>query len=147
MTTLNLFKIVASVLLAASSLAATGATFNVDTLGKTVLFFDEAHGNQVEFYDQDGHCFLWYPGNRKAVPGRWVVNGQDICFQYGKNTYNPVTGAKGNDWYCSPIDKWKERVVDTVVGDTFSLSTTGVPYRLPAKPQFESISKMEKFGP
>jgi hypothetical protein len=146
MTTL-LSKLVALAALAGSGVAATAATFSVDAPGKTVLFFDEAHGNQVEFYDQDGHCFLWYPGNRKAVPGRWVVNGPDICFQYGKNTYNPVTGAKGDDWSCSPIYKWKERVVDTVVGDTFSLSTTGVPYRLPAKPQFESVSKVEKFSP
>lgn len=144
MPTLRLLTIAASIAIAASSPSATGASFSsVDVQGKTALFYDKGHGNQVEFYDPDGRCFLWYPGNTKAVPGQWLVSGQNICFQYGKNTYNPVTGEKGDDWHCEPIQEWKKDIVDTVLGDVFSLSLTGAPYQLPARPKFESITELK----
>lgn len=132
--------------MAAFSASSTGASFTVGALGKTVLFFSASHGNQVEFFDQNGNCFLWYPRNSKPVPGRWVMIEQEICFQYGKNTYNPVTGEGGGNWSCSPIAEWMERIVDTDVGDAFGLSQSGIPYKLPAQPKFESINEVKNFS-
>ncbi len=125
---------------AVTSATASAATFAVDSAGKTVLFFDEGHGNQVEFYSPDGRAFLWYPGNAKAVPGRWMINGEDICFLYGRQYLNPVSGKWGGEWNCSNIARWSERFVDTIAGDAFGLSGPALPFRLPAKPKYESMT-------
>ena len=123
--------------------AAARVPFTVDAPGKTVLFFDEAHGNQVEFYDQDGRAFLWYPGNAKVVPGFWEIQDEKICFLYGPDNLNPVTGKRGGKWYCSTIARWGDHIVDSVAGDVFKLSVSGLPFKLPAKPQYESIKQMK----
>ena len=140
----HILKIVLSIAMAAISVGSVGSTLSIDPKGKTVLFFDEAHGNQVEFYSHDGNAFLWYPGNSEIVPGRWILKGDDICFKYGRDTYNSVTDKQGGDWDCSALKKWSEHIVDVMPGDTFSLSLSGLPYRLPAKPKFESIARMKK---
>jgi hypothetical protein len=110
--------------------------------GKTVLFYDGGHGNQIEYYDPAGRAFLWYPGNAGAVRGRWRTTTEAICFLYGPNTYNPVTGQHGGSWECTPWDPYRRHITDVADGDVFELSTGAVPYRLQARPRFGSISEV-----
>jgi hypothetical protein len=124
----------------------SASTFTVGASGKTVLMYDASHGNQVEFYDKDGNCFLWYPGNTVPVRGRWEARGDQICFQYGPNTYNPVTRERGGHWDCAPVATWSVHVVDTVPGDVFGLSTK-LPAKLPAQPKFDSVAQLKRATP
>jgi len=80
------------------------ATHAASYSGNTFVYYGRAHGVQVEYYSANGRNYLWYPGNRRAVPGRWKLsNKKTICFQYGGNTYNPVTRKRGGRWECKPV--------------------------------------------
>ena len=108
--------------------------------GVTTMTFGASHGTQVEYLGAQGRSYLWYPGNRVILDGRWrytpfrtasaVLPG--ICFAYGANSYNPVTGARGG-WECEPVAVYRAHVVETVAGDIFGLSTRPEPpFDLPA---------------
>jgi hypothetical protein len=90
--------------------------------GKTLLFYDLAHGNQLEFLDPDGKCYLWYPGNPGVVVGHWRLDGEYILFQYGSNTYNPVTDTQGGRWEPTPLEVWTANIVDAQPDDVFGLA-------------------------
>ncbi len=115
---------------------------------KTVLFYEAAHGNQVEYYDPSGRSFLWYPNNKVVVAGRWEARGKNICFIYGENTYNPVSGSRGDSWRCTGFATWSKSIVDVEPGDGFRLSTSEAPpYRLPARRRFGSLSEVRSAPP
>lgn len=107
--------------------------------GKTVLFYDSSHGNQLEFLDVDGRCYLWYPSNPIALPGRWRFDGSNIAFQYGSNTFNPVTRVLGGGWEPTPLAFWTGSIVDVQSGDVCGLATGRIPYKLFPHPGFRSI--------
>ncbi|MDT3382538.1 hypothetical protein RNI52_34755 [Labrys neptuniae] len=107
--------------------------------GTTNMTFS-AHGTQVEFLSKDGRTALWYPGNGIVLQGRWRLVGADpttgfqdnICFQYGANTYNPLTLNYGGNWECEGIALYQGHVVERVAGDPFGLDKRGaVPFVLP----------------
>jgi hypothetical protein len=66
--------------------------------GYTNMSHDAGHGTQVEYLSPGGSAWLWYPGNSVILPGKWKRSGENICFAYTANSYNPVTGHKGGDW-------------------------------------------------
>ena len=116
--------------------AETRKTFQGGTNNMTF----SAHGTQVEFLSKDGRTALWYPGNGIVLPGRWRLVGADpttgfqdnICFQYGANTYNPLTLNYGGNWECEGIALYQGHVVERVAGDPFGLDKRGaVPFVLP----------------
>lgn len=107
--------------------------------GQTVLMYDPAHGNQIEFLDLDGRCYLWYPGNMSLVTGRWRIDDEDILFRYGWETYNPVTSTRGGGWEPVPLDDWVEGIVDMHPGDVCRLASLGIPGILRAQPPFDSL--------
>jgi hypothetical protein len=107
--------------------------------GKTVLFYDPSHGNQLEYYDPNGRCYLWYPGNRGVVAGEWRVEGEYLCFRYGTNTYNPVTREHGGDWERTLLRRWGTDIVDAAPGDVCGLATERIPYCLSRHPAFQSV--------
>jgi hypothetical protein len=104
-----------------------------------VLFYDPSHGNQLEYYAPNGRCYLWYPGNRGVVAGEWRAEGEYICFRYGANTYNPVTGEHGGEWERTLLERWGTNIVDAAAGDVCGLATGRLPYNLPRHPGFESV--------
>ena len=107
---------------------------------KTRVSFSEGHGTQVSYMNSTGRVFLWYPGNPVVVPGLWKIEEATIknltfaalCFQYGLDTYNPVTKERGGKWSCLPADIWARMEVDSADGDVFGLERRGgaVPFRL-----------------
>jgi hypothetical protein len=111
--------------------------------GKTVLFYERSHGNQIEYYDPGGGAFLWYPGNSRVVSGDWRPDDRGICLRYGANTYNAVTHEHGGAWGCATSESLDSDVVDSAQGDVFGLATGNIPYELPAQPRFGSIADVK----
>jgi len=110
--------------------------------GKTVLFYDRAHGNQIEFLDPNGCCHLWYPGNPVIIVGRWRVDESMIYFKYGWNTFNPVTDSAGGSWEGCPIDLWSTSIVDNAPGDILGI-TKWFPFELKQHPRIGSLRELK----
>jgi hypothetical protein len=100
---------------------------------KTNMSFAAGHGTQVYYLRPDGTEFLWYPGNAGIVRAKWKIVAYPIsnkpgreyasmCFQYGTNTYNPVTKQAGGNWECRLAHDKAQFVVDRVDGDVFGLA-------------------------
>lgn len=100
--------------------------------GRTIVFHDPLHGTQVEHYAAGGEAFLWYPGNRRTVPGRWEVRTakQRICFRYGTQTFNPVTRRRGGAWNCTPLRLHRRLARASCAGDPFGLASGRLPFVL-----------------
>lgn len=98
---------------------------------KTHMSFSRGHGTQVSFMHPDGLEFLWYPGNSVIVQGKWELRSTqtesardhtDLCFQYGANTYNPVTKQWGGRWECRPAAIVARTTIERAPGDVFGLA-------------------------
>ena len=101
---------------------------------RTQQSFSPGHGMQIEYLAADGATWLWYPGNTKVLPGEWKAEGSDLCFRYGKNSYNPVTRHKGGGWECTPLTVYNQTLVSSTKGDIFGLAgRKKVPFDLPKK--------------
>lgn len=101
------------------------------TAGKTYVFFDRAHGFQLEYFGADGLSWLWYPGNQTVVPGQWRTDGGSICFKYPTASFNPVTQVEGGAWECALLDHTRPRVVALRDGDPYGLERAeAAPYPL-----------------
>lgn len=122
--------VLATVLLLTSLSAVSAASL----ANKTQQSFSPGHGMQVEYLAPDGATWLWYPGNGNILGGGWKTEGADICFRYGKNTYNPVTKHEGGGWECTPLKVYNQTLVTSTKGDIFGLAgRKKVPFNLPAK--------------
>ena len=110
--------------------------------GKTLLFYEPSHGNQIELLDGDGRCYLWYPGNDIIVKGRWRIDESNIYFQYGGDTFNPVTGVTGGRWEACPVAAWMVSIVEDVAGDILNIKKH-FPYILERNPPIRSLSGLE----
>jgi len=99
--------------------------------GYTNMSFDGGHGTQVEYVATGGTSYLWYPGNSVVLEGHWKRQVSDICFAYGANTYNPVTGVRGGSWECMPFRLYWGSIDERMKGDIFALQgRRGVPFIL-----------------
>jgi hypothetical protein len=122
---------------------------------KTRMSFMQGHGTQVSFTAPDGKVFLWYPGNKVVLSGQWEVRSRaissrstlsiyaEICFRYGANTFNPVTGAAGNTWECMPADLLAGLTTDSSDGDLFNLHQRPVPAFV-LSPEKTSLKQLEE---
>lgn len=102
--------------------------------GRTYLSFSAAHGYQVNYIGHGGKSWLWYPGNRAAVPEEWkldTVAGQKaVCWRHPSKSYNPVTRQSGGAFACSSLVLSQKTIVASLPGDAFNLKSGAVPYRL-----------------
>lgn len=97
----------------------------------THLSVSSDHGTQVEYLAADGRTFLWYPGNRTILAGQWKRQGDNVCFAYGGNTYNPSTGHRGGGFECMPFQLYWGTIEQRMPGDILGLANrTDVPFRL-----------------
>jgi len=118
-------------------LASEGAIAAPAIIGKTNMSFDPGHGTQVEYLQASGGAYLWYPGNKIVLPGRWKMEAgtptepAQICFRYGPNTYNPVTHVYGDVWECERVAVYAAVLAEQTKGDVFGLAHRGtVPFVL-----------------
>jgi len=96
--------------------------------GVTYASFDSGHGYQVEYLSADGHAYLWYPGNNRPVVGAWKRVLDEVCYQYGNNTFNPETLQRGGSWNCDYVGELGFYVVAYQSGDVFGLTSGRIPY-------------------
>jgi hypothetical protein len=91
-------------------------------------------GTQIEFLADEGRSYLWFPGNRGLVPGQWVVRRwyekYEICFRYGSDTRNAITGERGGDVHCTLLSDYAGTVAEVRDGDPFDLASGGLPFVL-----------------
>jgi len=113
--------------------------------GKTLHFYEDSHGNQVEYFDPAGRCYLWYPGNPVVLVGQWRCDESHIYFRYGYNTYNPVTGLIGGRWEPCPLALWSTSIVEAVPGDILGLERR-LPFVLKPRPAIRSIRDLAASG-
>lgn len=111
------------------------AQLKAQVSGRTHRTYSSQHGTQVEYLAPNGVSYLWYPGNTRAVVGRWTVEPYDknpkvgvICFAY-QNSYNPVTRTSGGR-HCITAGNFKNTHRESRSGDVFNLSSGRVPYTL-----------------
>lgn len=94
--------------------------------GVTYATADYLYGVQIEYFAADGTSYLWFRGNTKPLRGEWKVQGSsfnpDLCFKYGTNTRDAVTGTRGGNWQCGRVRNGAENVVSFIEGDPFGLS-------------------------
>ncbi|MCR9238568.1 MAG: hypothetical protein NXI17_18020 [Alphaproteobacteria bacterium] len=98
----------------------------------TVMTYGRGHGTQVEYLGSNGMSYLWYPGNRVVLAAPWKQENGQMCYLYGKRTYNPVTNEPGGKWECRAYAVREQSIVETGKGDIFGLSKRrAVPFVLP----------------
>lgn len=101
---------------------------------RTIMNFDPIHGTQVEYIASDGSSYLWYPGNRIALPGHWSVerglSENKLCYRYGANTYNPATRQSGTNKECEDLSTSVLFMTEIVPGDRFGLKSGRIPFVL-----------------
>jgi len=110
--------IVVAVLLALATQTATAAE---QLGGCTNMHVDRSRGSQVEYLTRSGKSYLWYPGNKVILEGRWKRQGDQMCFAYGANTYNPATGHRGGGSECTPYRLYWGGIFQRMNGDLFGL--------------------------
>lgn len=129
-----------------------GATLRAFLSGATYKSYSKAHGTQVEFLAANGSAFLWYPGNRVLVVGRWETRdfdspySPDMCFKYGGNTYNPVTKTVGGNWTCRHGRGFIRQANGIVRNDIFDLQSGRIPFVMPKGPKLSFPSLLQKAG-
>lgn len=109
----------------------------------TFLDYSRQHGTQIEFLAKDGRAYLWYPGNKRIVVGRWLVRTHprvptigEICFRYGPNTYNPVTKQRGGRLNCTPSGSFIIQENEYTRGDPLGLSSGRIPFVMDKKKRY-----------
>ena len=95
--------------------------------GRTLFFYDDLHGNQIEYFAPNGRSYLWYPGKTAVIFGNWKVEGDKFCLRYGPHDYNPVTGEYAGDWRCYIRQDWAQGVRSSRPKDIFALSSGAGP--------------------
>jgi hypothetical protein len=112
----------------------TAAQIRSAYAGKTRMTYSSQHGTQVEYVAPDGRNFLWYPGNRTVLPGRWKVDVDpddpdetSLCQLYPSSSYNPVTQTFGGSWECEDARHALSRTRETLSGDPFGLARRRAP--------------------
>lgn len=118
--------------------AVSPAQLKTQISGRTHRAYSSQHGTQIEYLAANGLAYLWYPGNERAVVGRWSVEPYDrnpsagvVCFSY-QNAYNPVTGTAGAR-HCITAAQFNNTHRESRAGDPFNLSAGRVPYVLPKR--------------
>lgn len=118
----------------------------------TVKTYSRSHGTQIEYLAADGRSFLVYPGNGSVLPGQWQIRGSgpikaEMCFIYGANSSNPVTGSRGGAWDCGFLTDYlvfRDQIVD---GDPLGLQKmTALPSPLPARTDLSIQAVQSSWG-
>ncbi|QAX31012.1 hypothetical protein ETW24_17425 [Leisingera sp. NJS204] len=91
----------------------------------TYLSFSPKQGFQVEYLAADGRSYLWYPGNRTGVRGRWTKLLDEMCFYYGSDA--DMTARK---WQCRYRAHFSKANLGWSSGDLFNLRSGSVPHVL-----------------
>ncbi len=93
-----------------------------ELFGQTLHFSDEGHSNQIEYLAPDGNAYLWYPGNRIILKGKWaVIEDRLIAFSFQEGTYNYLTKERMDRWDYRPLEFFVDTIQARREGDVFDL--------------------------
>ena len=93
--------------------------------GTTRVTYSRGHGYQVVYFAPNKRVYLAHPKNPRVLPGKWWIQdgvwGHEACFNYGPNTYNPVTKRRKRVT-CIELSTVAKMQKSGCVGDRFGLS-------------------------
>lgn len=99
---------------------------------RTLHYYDDGVGNQIEYTSADGAAFLWFNGMTEVITGAWEVlentPGQiEICY-----TYDPQPVAPEGEVFCHDYAAWQVTIQENGIrdGDPYALSSGQVPFNL-----------------
>ncbi|MET0438973.1 MAG: hypothetical protein ABW043_15900 [Devosia sp.] len=92
--------------------------------GQTVLLQHPEQGSHIIFMGPRGKTYLWYGGSTEVLEGRYYSGMQEntICFKYGADRYNPVTGLPAGRSECTARSDFSALLQQTIKGDVFDLA-------------------------
>jgi hypothetical protein len=114
---------------------------------RTKTSWSPQYGFQVTYTAANGRSYLWFPGNKQILAGEWrveVADGWDagvvrvkvgddigtrnidsarICFRYGANTRDAVSGRPGGRFSCESYSYFKRVNRENRKGDIFRLAS------------------------
>jgi hypothetical protein len=92
--------------------------------GHTVLLQHPEQGSQIIFMGPRGKTYLWYAGSAEILEGRYYSGMREntICFRYGADRYNPITGLPAGSSECTPRSGYSALLQQTIPGDVFNLA-------------------------
>lgn len=116
--------------------------------GSTVLYLsetDEEGVTEIEYTDQAGNAYLWYPGIQEVQKGllefRGAGIGLETCFHYGENDQQPSIENRGI-WNCFSREEQISTIKDIKKGDVFHLAShKNVPHLLNYNDALPYVSK------
>jgi hypothetical protein len=101
---------------------------------KTIMTHGPGHGTQIEYFDEQGRAYLWYPGNSRVVTGDWALkmpkDRYELCFNYDTPSRNPVTLSTSRKWKCRDLASFTQHTKETRLSDIFDLASKEVPFPL-----------------
>ena len=123
----------------AAPATAQGAAEIVELLcGRTVHFYSDTIGNQIEFTDPDGNAYLWHPlGGSQVIAGVWRLEFPEgapvqVCYTYPDGSFGPGSGGDHCFTYADLVDDVPlEGIRD---GDPYDLASGNVPFPLAPSP-------------
>lgn len=101
--------------------------------GQTVLLHHPEQGSQIIFMGSRGKTYLWYGGSTEVLEGRYYSGMREntICFKYGPDRYNPVTGMPAGRSECTTRSDFNALQLQFIEGDVFNLaSRSAAPFAL-----------------
>ena len=117
--------------------------------GRTVHFYSDFVGNQIEFTDPDGNAYLWHPiGDGGVIAGTWRLEhpqgGEvEVCYHYPDDSFGP---GGGGDHCFTYLDLLDDIPLDGIRdGDPYNLSSGAAPFALPAFPPLPAQGLAEQF--
>tara|TARA_R110002096_G_scaffold436071_1_gene666836 strand:- start:11197 stop:12204 length:1008 start_codon:yes stop_codon:yes gene_type:complete len=107
----------------------------------TISTHNFIQGTQIEYFSPSGEVALWYPVNQTPVVGKYYtkqsmkphnlagnVAGVLLCFSYQPNSYNPVTGTRGDADQCTSAYSFLAQIKGKRRGDVFNLFSGALPH-------------------
>lgn len=92
--------------------------------GHTVLLQHPEQGAQIIFMGNRGKTYLWYGGSTEILEGHYYSGMREdtICFKYGADRYNPITGLPAGRSECTARSGYSALLQQTIKGDVFDLA-------------------------
>lgn len=91
-------------------------------------------GSQVTYLAADGRAYLWHPGEKKVLPGRWLLRtGRDtyeVCVGYAPGSNGRAAVRAAGDLDCTLLGELALSVTETGKGDLFDLASGQAPFIL-----------------
>ena len=107
---------------------------------RSIHFYDEGIGNQIEYTAPDGTAYLWHPESDTVVIGTWQVETPDggiasVCYRYDPGAFENYLGEP----ICFSYGGLAEDLAPDGIrdGDPYGLADGTIPAPLPAHPMLD----------